>query len=166
MQRLLTPLVFLSFLLSGAIFGFFYAWVCSTMWGLDTLDANTAIAAMNAMNISVRNGVFMPAFFGTPVVLIITSIVAFIAGQRKVAFLIGIGGLIYIAGAFIPTANINVPMNIALEAYSSPLPLEQAQAIWSDYSPRWQFWNIARTIASAVTLLMVGLALYALPRRA
>lgn len=65
MHRLLTPLIFLSLLLFGAIFGFFYAWICSTMWGLDTLDANSAIAAMN---ISVRNGVFMPAFLGTPAV--------------------------------------------------------------------------------------------------
>ncbi|WP_312895093.1 MULTISPECIES: hypothetical protein [Rhizobium] len=24
-----------SVVFSGAIFGFFYAWVCSTMWGLD-----------------------------------------------------------------------------------------------------------------------------------
>lgn len=166
MQRLLTPMVFLSLLLSGAIFGFFYAWVCSTMWGLDTLEPNVAIAAMNAMNISVRNGVFMPAFFGTPVVLIATSVVAFLAGQRKVAMLIGAAGLFYIFGAFIPTASVNVPMNIALEQYSPPIIAEEAAAIWAEYSPRWQFWNTLRTIASGITLLLVGLALYALPRRA
>ena len=96
MQRLLTPMVFLSLLLSGAIFGFFYAWVCSTMWGLDTLEPNVAIAAMNEMNISVRNRVFMPAFFGTPVVLIATSVVAYLAGQRKVAMLIGAAGLLHL----------------------------------------------------------------------
>ncbi|MGH1577949.1 DUF1772 domain-containing protein [Planktotalea sp.] len=166
MQRLLTPMVFLSLLLSGAIFGFFYAWVCSTMWGLDTLDPNTAIAAMNAMNISVRNGVFMPAFFGTPIVLIATGVIAFLGGQKRVALLIAGGGIVYVIGAFVPTANVNVPMNIALEAFSDPLPLAEAQAIWDEYSPRWQFWNTARTIVSGVTLLMVGFALYALPRRA
>ena len=31
---------------SGAIFGFFFAWVCSTMWGLDRLPADVAIAAI------------------------------------------------------------------------------------------------------------------------
>ncbi len=165
MHRLLTPLTFLSLLLSGAIFGFFYAWICSTMWGLDTLDANSAIAAMNAMNISVRNGVFMPAFLGTPVVLLITALVAFLLKQRKVAVLLGFAGVIYIAGAFIPTANINVPMNIALEVYSEPLPIEEADAIWAEYSPRWQFWNTFRTIAAGVSLLLVGLALTTLPRR-
>ncbi len=33
--RLLAPLAILALLFSGAIFGFFYAWVCSIMWGLD-----------------------------------------------------------------------------------------------------------------------------------
>ena len=56
-------------LFAGAIFGFFYAWVCSTMWGLDEADPRVAIAAMQAMNASVRNAVFFPAFFLTPVVL-------------------------------------------------------------------------------------------------
>ena len=57
----LTSLLFL-----GAIFGFFYAWVCSTMWGLDAADPRVAISAMQAMNASVRNAVFFPAFFLTP----------------------------------------------------------------------------------------------------
>lgn len=55
-----------SLLLAAAIFGFFYAWVCSTMWGLDAADPAIAIQAMQAMNASVRNAVFFPAFFLTP----------------------------------------------------------------------------------------------------
>lgn len=46
MRFLLFPLSMLSLLLTGAIFGFFYAWVCSTMWGLDQIDPNVAIEAM------------------------------------------------------------------------------------------------------------------------
>ena len=102
MYCLLTPLTFLLLILSGAIFGFFYAWICSTMWGLDTLDANSAIAAMNAMNISVRNGVFMPAFFGTPVVLLITALVAFLLKQRKVAIWVLLVSSISLAHLFRP----------------------------------------------------------------
>ena len=40
---LLKPLAALALLHSGAIFGFFYAWICSTMWGLDAADPNVAI---------------------------------------------------------------------------------------------------------------------------
>ena len=84
--------------------------------------------------------------------------------QQVIAALIGAAALVYIGGAFIPTASVNVPMNIALEAYSAPLPLEEAQALWAEYSPRWQFWNTLRTIASGITLLLVGTALYRMPR--
>lgn len=35
MARTLMPMSMLSLLSTGAIFGFFYTWVCSTMWGLD-----------------------------------------------------------------------------------------------------------------------------------
>jgi hypothetical protein len=65
MPRLLVALSIASIVFCGAIFGFFYAWVCSTMWGLDQADPRVAIAAMKAMNASVRNAVFFPAFFLT-----------------------------------------------------------------------------------------------------
>ena len=78
---LLKLLAILSLLFSGAMFGFFFAWVCSTMWGLDAADPNVAIAAMQAMNASVRNWVFAPAFFGTPVLLMFTALAAVRAGS-------------------------------------------------------------------------------------
>lgn len=65
MTMLLYLFAFLSLMLSGAIFGFFYAWVCSTMWGLDRAAPQVAIQAMQTMNASVRNAVIAPAFFGT-----------------------------------------------------------------------------------------------------
>ena len=49
-DMLTRSLVLGSLLFCGAIFGFFYAWVCSTMWGLDSADPRVAIAAMQAMN--------------------------------------------------------------------------------------------------------------------
>ncbi|HPZ49823.1 MAG TPA: hypothetical protein PLA44_08195 [Propionibacteriaceae bacterium] len=46
-------------LFAGAIFGFFYAWVCSTMWGLDEADPRVAIAAMQALAGEERFGPLM-----------------------------------------------------------------------------------------------------------
>jgi hypothetical protein len=84
----LFPLV--SLLFTAAIFGFFYAWVCSTMWGLDAADPAVATQAMQAMNASVRNAVFFPAFFLTPVVLALTSGLLFRAHQRGAAACFGL----------------------------------------------------------------------------
>ncbi|MCV2882872.1 DUF1772 domain-containing protein [Actibacterium sp. XHP0104] len=151
---------FASLLFSGAIFGFFYAWVCSTMWGLDAADPRVAISAMQAMNASVRNAVFAPAFFGTPFVLLATALLARNAGRRAAAAAFGLAGLIYLAGGLFLTMSVNVPMNEALAAVTIPDTPEAAAHIWADYSPRWQFWNMVRTVVSGVTLLLAGLGLY------
>jgi uncharacterized membrane protein len=85
----------LSLLSTGAIFGFFYAWICSTMWGLDAADPSVAIAAMQAMNASVGNVVFAPVFFGTPVVLLVAAVLARQAGFPVSARAFLAAGLVY-----------------------------------------------------------------------
>ena len=156
---ILKPALLMSLMCTGAIFGFFYAWVCSTMWGLDTMDPRDAIAAMSAMNQSVRNPVFFASFMGTPVVLIATCAVAFASDIRSVAILIGLALVVYILGAFLPTRLVNVEMNLTLEATPIPQNLEAAQAIWAAYSPKWQLFNQIRTAASGLSLALVGTAL-------
>lgn len=155
----------MSILLSGAIFGFFYAWVCSTMWGLDQLPENTAIAAMQAMNASVRNSVFAPAFFGTPFVLMGTAFFAWRARAVKATIYFALGGLLYLIGGMGVTMVVNVPMNEALALVKLPLPAAEAATVWQDYSAPWQIWNQIRTGVSGVTLGLAALGFYALGRQ-
>ncbi len=148
-----------SILFCGAIFGFFYAWVCSTMWGLDQADPRIAIAAMQAMNASVRNGVFFPAFFLTPFVLAVTAGVAYRGQFRPAAFWFASAGFIYLIFGLFLTMGVNVPMNEALATVDIPEDVGAAEIIWQDYSPRWQFWNQLRTIASGTALTFAGIGL-------
>jgi len=159
MSRLLPAFSLLSVLFCGAIFGFFYAWICSTMWGLDATDPEVAITAMQAMNASVRNAVFAPAFFGTPVVLIMTAALAWASARRGSALAFAAAALIYLGGAFAVTALMNVPMNQALAEVQVGQISGAAIQIWRDYSEPWQFWNGVRTIASGISLLFAGYAL-------
>ncbi|MFS4438629.1 DUF1772 domain-containing protein [Paracoccaceae bacterium GXU_MW_L88] len=156
----------LSLILSGAIFGFFYAWVCSTMWGLDTANPEIAIPAMQAMNASVRNAVFAPAFFATPFVMLITAYAAHRSGAGTAMTAFAAGGLIYLVGGVILTLAVNVPMNEALAQVTPDEISANGAAIWAEYSPRWQRWNVIRTIASGVALLLAGIGLLTLPRGA
>lgn len=159
MPVLLFPFATASLLLSGAIFGFFYAWICSTMWGLDAMDPRGAIAAMQAMNASVRNAVFAPAFFGTPFMLFATGGVAWALGNRAAALAFLAGGAVYLFGGMILTIAVNVPMNEALAEVQIPDSRDAAAEIWAAYSPRWQMFNILRTVASGLALLLTGLGL-------
>ena len=162
MITLIYGMGFLSLTLSGAIFGFFYAWICSTMWGLDAMDPRGAIAAMQAMNASVRNIVFAPAFFGTGPVLLLTAAIAWRGSQRTSAMLFACAGGAYILGAMLLTMMVNVPMNEALALVAIPEDVAEARAIWDDYSARWQIWNTVRTVVSWAVLMLTGVALASL----
>lgn len=151
--------------LTGAIFGFFYAWVCSTMWGLDAAEPRVAVAAMQAMNASVRNIVFAPAFFGTPIALALTALLAGLTRRPAAASAFGAAALVYAVGGLYLTLSVNVPMNEALAAEGAVTDPDRAQAIWAAYSPRWQLFNQIRTAASGIALLLTGLGLVFLGRR-
>ncbi len=163
MRAVIWTLILSSLMSSAAIFGFFYAWVCSTMWGLDAADPRVAIAAMQAMNSSVRNVVFAPAFFGTPVLLAVTG--GMLWGQRhpRSAALFGVSSVVYLALGLVLTMAVNVPMNQALATVTVPADVEAARAIWLEYSSTWQVWNQIRTAASGGSLLfaMIGAIMFA-----
>lgn len=152
-------LALLSLLLAAALFGFFYAWVCSTMWGLDAADPRVAINAMQAMNASVRNAVFAPAFFGTSIVLLITALLLRANGAGQAVFWFGAATLLVAVLGVGLTMAVNVPMNEALAQVVVPEDRDTAAVIWSDYSTKWQFWNQARTIATGLAVLCVGIGL-------
>jgi uncharacterized membrane protein len=153
---------YVSIVFSGAIFGFFYAWVCSTMWGLDSADPRVAIEAMQEMNDSVQNAVFFPTFFLTPVVLGATAWVARRHDRGRAARFFAAAAVAYLVGALIVTMAINVPMNDDLANEAIPTSTAQAQRVWDDYSGPWQAWNTVRTAFSGVSLVLAAIGLAAL----
>jgi hypothetical protein len=62
--RLLT--LTLATLTTGLISGFFYAYACSVTLGLALLPDGQYVEAMQAINATVRNGLFAFGFFGPP----------------------------------------------------------------------------------------------------
>lgn len=163
MRYLTLTLVLASTLLSAAIFGFFYAWICSTMWGLDAADPAIAIQAMQAMNASVRNAVFAPAFFGAPIFLFITAVILWLQNLRTSAGFFALSAAINLFLGTILTMIVHVPMNEALALVETPVSPEIAQQIWSDYSPNWQFWNQTRTATTGFGFLMAIMGVLHLP---
>lgn len=165
MPALLTAMSIASILFSGAIFGFFYAWVCSTMWGLDATDPRIAIAAMQAMNASVRNIAFAPAFFLTPAVAALTGVVALSRRRRQAAGWFFAAAAVYLCFGLLLTMAVNVPMNEALALEAVPDDIEAARRIWDAYSQPWQVWNAVRAVASGVSLAFCAIGTLALGRQ-
>ncbi|MEE1610609.1 anthrone oxygenase family protein [Microvirga sp. CF3016] len=146
--------------LSGSIAGFFYAYACSVMFGLEAIDPRHAVAAMQGINATVRNMAFAPAFFGTPVMALVTALLFACLGRRAASWIMAGAALVYVAGAFLPTLFINVPMNEALARVTVPESLPEAARLWAEYAGPWTRWNTLRTVFSLLALLLVGLALF------
>lgn len=157
---LIFGLIATAILLHGLITGFFYAYSGSVMFGLDVIDPRHAISAMQGINREVRNMVFAPTFFGTPIASLVTAAALYLVGARRSALAFTLAALIYFFGALIPTMAINVPMNEALSTVAIPYSIDAAQEIWTAYSTRWSFWNAMRTLGSAVALLVATSGIY------
>jgi uncharacterized membrane protein len=101
----------LATLTTGLISGFFYAYACSVTLGLALLPDEQYIEAMQAINATVRNGMFAFCFFGA-VVSLLSALGVHAPQLRSRRFvLIALATVLYIGGSFMVTFLVNVPMN-------------------------------------------------------
>jgi uncharacterized membrane protein len=115
---------------------------------LAKLPSAQGIAAMQFINITVINPLFMGVFLGTSAVcifVVVSSLSKF--NQPGTAYLL-VGSLLYLVGTFGVTIVFNVPLNDAL-AKVEPSSTEGA-TLWNSYLSNWTFWNHIRTIAALI----------------
>lgn len=149
-------LLVLSTLAAGLAAGFFFAYGCSVLYGLAQLDDRAAIAAMQAINATVRNPVFAFAFFGAlafPAGLLALRAAGARRGRAE-AWLAAAVGLYGIAG-FALTLLANVPLNQWLETVALDGSADLA-AVRARYFPAWDAWNWARTAATSAAALCLA----------
>ncbi len=159
------PFGLASVVFSGAVFGFFFAWVCSTMWGLDNADPRVAIEAMQAINDAVQNGLFFSAFFLTPILLLAWVGALAVLGRRRAVILAAAATVVYVLGVVVVTGALNVPLNDDLAEAVVSADRADAERVWDDYSGPWQTRNAIRAVAGGVVLALAALAFSAGRRR-
>lgn len=102
-------------------------------------------------------------FIGTGPVLLLAAAVCWREGAAGAARLMTLVGVVYLVAGMGLTIAVNVPMNQALALVDSAAP--DAATVWAAYSGPWQWWNVARTVASGVSLGLAGLGLLVLGRQ-
>ncbi len=137
----------------GVMAGFFYAFSVVVMPGLSTADPTVAMEAMQAINDSVRNFAFAAGFFGAPLVCIIAMGHAAYRRDWPVAWLVLVGGLIYLIGAAGVTFLVNVPLNEELALLDPALTENRSEML--SYINEWSTWNDVRTVASVVACVFL-----------
>ena len=146
-------------LTTGLISGFFYAYACSVTLGLALVPDRQYVEAMQAINATVRNGVFAFSFFGAVLTLLLALVLHSPRPRSSRFIILALAAALYIGGGFMVTFLVNVPMNeeLARVGNAGSATLSQVRA---EYEEPWNLWNGVRTLFSSLAfLLLIGACL-------
>ena len=156
-EDLLFTLTLISALGCGLVAGILFAFSTSVMKALARLPSAQGIAAMQSINITVINPLFMGAFFGTAAACVLVVVFSLLRWDEAGAVYLLSGGLAYLIGAILVTLVFNVPRNDALASVD---PASAAGArLWDGYVTSWTAWNHVRTAAALAAALLLTFAL-------
>jgi uncharacterized membrane protein len=143
---LLAPLTLISALGASLVAGIFFAFSTFVMQALGRLPAANGIAAMQSINITVINPIFMSVFLGTALICSLLAVMACLRWQLAGSGFVLAGCLLYLVGSFGVTMAFNVPLNDQL----APLAPESAESarFWQSYLGDWTRWNTLRCLAA------------------
>ncbi|MBW4613843.1 MAG: DUF1772 domain-containing protein [Desmonostoc vinosum HA7617-LM4] len=141
----------------GLVAGVFFAFSTFVMNALTRLQAREGIIAMQSINITAINPLFMVALFGTALGCLFLAIASLSKWDQPVAVYLVTGSLLYLVGTILVTIVFNVPLNNALAIAKPDSP--EGVDLWARYLTNWTLWNHVRTIAAlgAATLLTIAL---------
>ncbi|HEY9852054.1 MAG TPA: anthrone oxygenase family protein [Leptolyngbyaceae cyanobacterium] len=139
----------------GLVAGVFFAFSTFVMNALSRLQPKEGIAAMQSINITAINPLFMIALFGTAATCLFLTVFSLLKWQQPGAVYSLVGSLLYLIGTILVTIAFNVPLNDAL-AHVKPESIEGAK-LWAKYLTDWTFWNHVRTLAALVAAVLLTL---------
>lgn len=154
-----TALVFVAMLGSGIAAGLFFIFSNTIMASFARLPVPQGIAAMQQINVTIINPLFMLVFMGLVVLSLVLGAKAILGWSEAGAAWLLAGSVAYLLGCFLVTMVFNVPLNDALAAVD-PASADGA-AMWTRYLKEWLPWNHVRTVACLVSLASFVMALRA-----
>jgi uncharacterized membrane protein len=141
----------------GLIAGVFFAFSTFVMPALARLQPTQGIVAMQSVNITAINPLFMLTLFGTAVDCVFLSIMVLLKwNQASIAYLL-VGSLLYLVGTIGVTIAFNAPLNDAL-AIAKADSADGAN-LWIRYLTDWTFWNHVRTVAALAAAAVFTISL-------
>lgn len=147
---LFTALVFVAALGGGIAAGLFFIFSNTIMASFAPLPAAQGIAAMQQINVTIINPLFMAVFMGLAVLSLVLAAKAIFGWSETGSAWLLIGSVAYLIGCFLVTVVFNVPLNDALAAVD-PASADGA-AMWARYLKEWLPWNHVRAVACLVSL--------------
>ncbi|WP_017591654.1 anthrone oxygenase family protein [Nocardiopsis potens] len=135
---------------AGLNAGLFFAFTTAVMPGLGGASDTAFIDVMQRINRRILNGRFFAVFFGAPVLALIWAVAA--TGSGAAVAVPAWAAFVLLAGHFLITAAVNVPMNDALEAAGPADRSADPARVRARFEGPWNRWNRIRTVLSAAAL--------------
>jgi len=154
MDEIIKGIIIAAILGAGVVTGLLFAFSNFVMRALADLPADKGMFAMQRINVTIINPIFMLFFLGTT---FLCSVIVFTLIKNGNAFenlYLLMGALGYIIGPLGITMFFNVPLNNLL----ARTDISSANEIWPMYQIKWQWWNHTRTYMgmASVVLMIVG----------
>jgi uncharacterized membrane protein len=151
--------LFTAIILTGLSAGLFYAWMVSVIPGTRKVVDITYLESMQSINRAILNPAFFLIFFGSPLVLVISTIQQFNSGISF--WLLLAATLIYMFGTFGVTALGNVPLNDALDVLDlAELGESKIAEFRMSYEQKWNRLHLIRTVFSVLSFSLSALVVF------
>lgn len=158
MPSALVPLLSIAAIVgTGVMAGLFFVFSFAVMDALRQMPEQEGMRAMQLINRTILNPVFLGGFMGTALICLVVAALSVWFQPPGFGWLVA-GSVMYLLGGFGITAGCNVPLNNTLDGLA--LDSEEGLRFWRSYLERWTRWNHLRTAACilATTLLAIGVA--------
>ena len=145
--------------LTGLSAGLFYAWSVSVIPGTRRVTDLVYLETMQSINRAIINPAFFLVFFGSLILLAVSSIQHYPTGLPF--WLLLTATIAYLVGTFGVTALGNVPLNNVLDALSiGELSPDQMAAARQRYEVKWNRLHLIRTVFALLSFLLSLLAVF------
>jgi len=151
--------LFAAIILTGLSAGFFYAWQVSVIPGTKKIMDPTYMETMHHINREILNPSFFLIFFGSMIVLAISTFQQYGGGAT---FWLLLGATVtYTLGTFAVTGAGNVPLNNELEALKlTEMSAPEIAEFRQYYENKWNVLHRIRTIFSVMAFVLSMLAAF------
>ena len=159
---LFQAVLILATFLCSLVAGFLFAFALVVMPGIRHLNDRAFIRAFQVMDgvIQKNQPTFILVWAGSAVALITSTVLGMSQLEGLQRLLLIFTTLVYLFGIQLPTITINIPLNNKLQTLDVNAMNETMQkAARRDFEPRWNRWNIIRTVfaclASALLIILL-----------
>ncbi|MBO0331387.1 anthrone oxygenase family protein [[Muricauda] lutisoli] len=146
-------------LLTGLTAGLCFTWTNAITQGIGRLDDLGYLQSFQEMNRAIINPLFLVVFFG-PFFAHIANIYLNRQQPNLVFWMLFAAGILFVAGVVVITIFGNVPLNEMLESTNlENSSADQLKALRNSFENKWNRLHLIRTITSALSFLLLILAL-------